>query len=141
MQEVKNKNIRIKNLSSFTGLLMMLFFVINYSPASAQVELDFSKWQSFQKDNAVLAFAKQQGQTPSYSSERRNTTFKPVQNFTVRCLPDICEYPCLGLTTAGKRELGFFCKLDLRMDKTMYMPFRFRLGNLEYVNKLEGYWR
>ncbi len=132
MLEVKNKNIRIRNPRLSTGLLILLFFVSSYSPILAQVELDFSKWQSLQKDKTELTFATQQNQVPfSFSSEKRNTTFKSVSNFTVRQLPEIGEY----------RELGFFCKLDLRLDKTMYMPFRFRLGNLEYVNKLEGYWR
>ncbi len=131
MQEVKNKNIRKRSLRSFTGLVLILFFAVPCSPITAQVELNFSKWQSLQKDQPMLAFAKQQSQVSFYSSEKRNTSFKSVQNFTVRRLPEVCEY----------RELGFFCKLDLRLDKTMYMPFRFRLGNLEYVNKLEGYWR
>lgn len=35
-------------------------------------------------------------------------------------------------------ELGFFCKVELKWDKKLIRPFRFRLGSYEYVNRLEG---
>ncbi len=35
-------------------------------------------------------------------------------------------------------ELGFFCKVELRWDKKLAKPFRFRLGSYDYVNRLEG---
>jgi len=145
MPAVKKQNIRIKmqHLRSVAGLLLFSFFAGYCSPtASAQVELDFNKWQALQKNYTVFTFAKKQDQMPFYfSSEKRNTVFKSVSDFTVRPLPDVGEHSCLHLTAASRQELGFFCKLDLRMDKTMTMPFRFRLGNLETVNRLEGYWK
>ncbi|HEY4206087.1 MAG TPA: hypothetical protein VGM31_04700 [Puia sp.] len=35
-------------------------------------------------------------------------------------------------------QFGFFCRKELQLEKTIHLPLHFRLGDLQYCNKMEG---
>ena len=35
-------------------------------------------------------------------------------------------------------HLGFFCKVEVELERTVQLPVKFRLGSVDYVDYLEG---
>jgi len=58
----------------------------------------------------------------------RQKKLDSLHNQPVRLLPQ--DYYSNGLS--------FFCKKELQIEKLTKVPFRVRLGSLDYVNALEG---
>ncbi len=77
---------------------------------------------------------KKNGVVPKIMPVLEKTTFQIVnrqplpKNFSIHTLPKIYSY----------EELGIFCKLEVQMEKAARFPIKVRLGEVQYVEKMEG---
>lgn len=64
--------------------------------------------------------------------------FRHLSTGIVLAQKNISNLDFTNLNKEQISDMGWFCKKELEMDKKLPFLFRFRLGNLAYVNFLEG---
>lgn len=58
--------------------------------------------------------------------ENKKNTFNPLDN--QQQMPSAYAY----------KDLAFFCKIEVQLEKAVKLPVKFRLGSVDYVDYLEG---
>jgi len=120
---VKKTNM-VQRVSGFLVVFLLMFFGSmngQRHPAPGitiiglkKTDFQFTK-KPFQSQFSRLVFMKSEDCTPT-----------PV--FTLLNMPTSQTYV---------NNLGFFCRYELKMDKVLAVPIRFRLGSKEYVDRIE----
>jgi len=115
------------NVQRIYKILVVFFFVLITSRVSAQlkpVSVVPAPIVFVQYDISVAAM-------PALvnNSIIKQSLFTPGLVLPVRAGIEPDYYTC---------HFGFFCKKELQFEKATAIPLRFRLGGLDYVNRLEG---
>ncbi len=70
---------------------------------------------------------------PFYLAKQRSFSLLPAQNKHTIIAPSMLVSPTFYCS-----NLAFFCRQEIKFEKITKIPFKFRLGSVQYVDYLEG---
>lgn len=116
-----------KNFISVLSFFLCLLFAASLNAQDYRIigksipELKLTSQQILPEYKAPAFIPLKVDQKSEYSNATSNTTPAPR-------LPKAWKY----------EELAFFCRLEVKMEKAAKFPIKFRLGEVQYVEKMEG---
>ncbi len=77
---------------------------------------------------------------PTEISFQRTINFHKKDTFNLLLLPSIMLQPkqFWSYQKHYHDDLGFFCKIELQLEQKAKLPIKFRLGEVQYVERMEG---
>ena len=122
MPEAKRKKMK-------KWLNTILFFLLVFNAAQAQIGLKQnpleSEFHHFSKSNILSSHSNIYLLSP-FLMVNYKINFTQNQSFT--SFPKIYDH----------NHLAFFCKVEVKLEKAAKFPIKLRLGDVDYVNQLEG---
>jgi hypothetical protein len=70
---------------------------------------------------------------PFYLAKQRPFSLTAIQNKNTIIAPSMLVSPTFYCS-----NLAFFCRQEIKFEKITKIPFKFRLGSVQYVDYLEG---
>ena len=105
--------------------ILFLGSLILFSPLSGQLSVDQAP-ASLLPITRPENFVSQESKPPTLSSLMLGNPQSDTQA------------PPSLLSLKYEPHLAFFCRVEVKIDKAVGTPFRFRLGSVDYVDYLEG---
>lgn len=133
-QKFEIRNLKKARKSFLTLVCFLIFYNINAQIASKSIPelrqemstsfsnippFQYSKTPIFQHSNILFNI---------YHLPLNLSPYKPISLYTNSNIPNLHRY----------EHLPIFCKIEVKMEQAAKFPIKVRLGDVEYVDRLEG---
>lgn len=111
-----------------TGFIAFFFLVVSI-PIHSQDNFLLSGKSLFELKSTEISFTTFDTQPIQKFQSAKKTTLEPIA-------PNLLKQQLLNPYKV--EDLAFFCKLEVKIEKKLKIPFKFRVGEVQYTERMEG---